>query len=362
MFSGSFDFEEDDMYIETEASVMTSGGAFRIVDLHADIPLDVDIKRRKGEHQVLERYHLGKLRKGLVSTIINPIYVEAEYKPAGALKRGLQILDAFMEDLNESHAFRLVRSYKEFLDAEAEGKIGMVLGVEGGEIIEDDLGLLRNFHRLGVRCFGLVWNQRNLMADGWDHAEDDQGLTDFGKKVIEELNRVGIIVDLSHMAPKSFSDALEATKHPVIVSHTVTSLLSPPHSTPSKKLHYQTDDHLKAVSNNGGIIGILAVNEPPVGVASYMPDLKAYCDHVEHAVRVAGPEHVGLGPDFGDYYFELAQAILPPGAKKETVKDLENHTKLGAVISELLRRGMSEEELHMITRDNFVRVLREVVG
>lgn len=184
----------------------------RIVDLHSDLPLDVTNRRAKGERNVLERFHVGKLRKGSVGVVISPIWVESEYKPFAALKRGLQIAEAFLEDLNESEDVRLLKNYEDYLRAEAEDKIGLILGSEGGEFIEDDLGLLRLFYRLGLRCFGFCWNQRNLMADGWDHYRDDRGLTDFGKQVVEELNRLRVIIDLAHMSRKGFWDVLEVTK------------------------------------------------------------------------------------------------------------------------------------------------------
>jgi len=322
----------------------------RVVDLHADLPLDVTKRRAKGERQVLERYHVEKLRKGLVTGLIAPIWVESSYKPASALKRGLQIAYALMEDLEESRSFRIVKNHDEFLDAEARSKIGLILGVEGGEIIEDDLGLLRIFHRLGVRCFGLVWNQRNLMADGWDHVKDDRGLTDFGKQAVEELDRLGIIVDLAHLAPRGFWDVLNVAKHPVIVSHTCTSRY------PS--LRSMTDDQLRAVASNGGIVGIFAVNTGAATVT--MPDLKTYCDHIEYAVKISGPEHVGLGPDFYDYFL---QDLREEYADKDfqLVRGLEDHSKLGAVVNELSRRGLSEEEIRLIARDNFVRIFKEVV-
>ena len=324
---------------------------FRIVDLHADLPLHVTERRTAGESRVLERYHLEKLRKGSVTAVITPIWVESSYKPSGALRRGLQILEAFEEDIDECPNFTLVRSYQEFLEAEAKEKIGLVLGVEGGEVIEDDLGLLRYFHRVGVRCFGLVWNQRNLMADGWEHPGAEQGLTDFGRQVLAELQRLGIIIDLAHMAPKSFWDVLKITKHPVIVSHTTTIR--------HRSLRSLTDDQLRAIASNGGLVGIYAVNTGTNTVS--VRDLRAYCDHVEHAIKVAGPEHVGLGPDFYDYFLEALSAEYPD-IKYQPVVDLEDHTKLGAVLSELHQRGLSDDEIYMISRDNFARILAKVVG
>jgi len=339
---------------------MWRGDPFRIVDLHADLPYHIIDRRSKGEHQVLERYHLEKLRKGYVSTLIAAIWVESSYKPAGALRRGLQIADALLEDLNESCSFRLVCDHQELLDAEKEDKISLILGVEGGEIIEEDLGLLRNFHRLGVRSFGLVHNERNLIADGIDHTDDDRGLTDFGKQVVEELDRLGIIVDLAHTTPKSFWDVLDVSNRPLILSHTLTSKdISP--NIKDKFHRTRTDDQLKAVASNGGIIGIYTVNMDGPSDIVKVPDLNAYCDHLEHAVKIVGPEHVGLGLDFVDYFPPNSMPSRPP-YRFTLVKDLENHSKLGAVISELSRRGLSDDELRMITRDNFIRVFKEVVA
>ena len=319
-----------------------------IVDLHADLPHEVIKQRETGQHQVLEHRFLNLFRTGSVSTVIAPIWLTQENKPNG-LKRGLQIADALLEDIKESEAFRLVTNHKELLDSERKRKIGLVLGCEGGEIIEDDLNLLHIYYRLGLRVFGFMWNQRNLLADGWDHVSDDRGLSDFGKQVVEELNRMKVVIDLAHMAPKGWWGVMDAAKHPLIVSHTSTR--GPP--DPSERA--MTDDQLKAVASNGGIIGIIAIYSQRV--IRSIPDLKAYCDHIEYVAKVAGPEHVGLGPDFGYY---LAGAIANDDS--QLVKDLEDHSKLPGILNELSRRGMSEKEIRMIARDNFVRVFSQVVG
>jgi membrane dipeptidase len=319
-----------------------------IVDLHADLPHEVIKQREAGQHQVLEHRFLNSFRTGSVGTVIAPIWLPQEYKPNG-LKRGLQIADAFLEDIKESKAFRLVTNHKELLDAERKKKIGLILGCEGAEIIEDDLNLLHVYHRLGLRIFGFMWNQRNLLADGWDHINDDRGLTDFGKQVVEELDRMRVVIDLAHMAPKGWWGVMDAAKHPLIVSHTSTR--GPP--DPSERA--MTDDQLRAVASNGGIIGIIAIYSQKI--IRSIPNLKAYCDHIEYVAKIAGPEHVGLGPDFGYY---LAGAIADDDS--QLVKDLEDHSKLPEILNELSRRGMSEKEIRMIARDNFVRVFNQVIG
>jgi membrane dipeptidase len=326
----------------------------RIVDLHADFPHQVIKKRPAREHKVLERYFAKLLRQGSVGTVIAPIWLTPEHKPNG-LKRGLQIAEALLEDIEESNAFRLVRNYKELLDAERKRKVGLIMGCEGGEIIEDDVNLLHVYHHLGLRVFGFMWNQRNLLADGWDHATDDQGLSDFGKQVVEEVEHMNVIIDLAHMAPKGWWDVVDMAKHPLIVSHTSTR--GPPNASDRA----MTDDQLRAVASNGGIVGIIAVYSEKT--IRSIPDLKAYCDHVEYVAKVAGPEHVGLGPDFGYWFFEGGQPETFAGwTDWKMTQDLEDHSKLPDVLKELSRRGMSEKEIRLIARDNFVRVFKQVVG
>jgi membrane dipeptidase len=310
-----------------------------IIDLHADLPSDVIKHRDAGEHSVMERRHLPKLTKGGFSGLVAPLWVETEYKPRRAMKRGLRMVDAFLEDLGESASFALAKSHEEFLNAESKSKIAVVLGCEGGEFIDGDLGLLRNYHRLGLRTFGFTWNQRNALADGMYHEKDDRGLTELGKQVLGELDRLGILVDLAHIAPKSFWGVIDAAKGPVMVSHGATSV--------HKSLRNSTDEQLRAIADGGGVFGIFAEN------AGDTHDLKAYIDHVMHAVKVAGVEHVALGPDFCDYLDDYSSPAM---------KGLEDHSKFGAVIPTLFKRGLSEEEVRMVARDNFLRVFREVVG
>jgi len=326
----------------------------RIVDLHEDFPHEVIKRRPRGERRVLEQQFLRYLKKGSVGTVVAPIWLTPEFKPSG-LKRGLQIVNAFLQDIEECHDFSLVTNLDDLIKTERNGKIGLIMGCEGGEIIEDDLNLLHIYYRLGLRVFGFMWNQRNLLGDGYDHMKDDQGLSDFGGRVVEELERLGVVIDLAHMAPKGWWGVMDAAKHPLIVSHTSTR--GPPNAS-DRAL---TDDQLRAVKANGGMVGIIAVYSE-AHIRS-VPDLKAYCDHVEYAAKIAGPEHVGLGPDFGYWFFENGVPETFAGWNDwKMTKGLEDHTKLPDVLQELSRRGMSDEEIRLIARDNFLRIFKEVVG
>ena len=237
--------------------------------MHADLPADVTKFRDIGERRVLERRHLPKLRKGGVTSLVAPVWVESKLKPDGAMKRALHILDAFFLDLAESEHFQVVTTPRRAPSAEASGKIAVIIGSEGGEFLEDDVGLIRVFHRLGMRVCGFVWNERNLLADGWYHHQDDRGLSDLGRKLVEEANDLHMLLDLTHIAPKSFYDVLETTDSPVMVSHGATAA----HTS----LRNTTDEQLRALAKNGGVFGPFAVNHgrpgrsPITSTTSSMP-------------------------------------------------------------------------------------------
>jgi len=316
-----------------------------IFDLHADLPADIVRRRELGEHQVLERQHHAKLTEGQIAGLIAPIWVESTHKPVGALKRALQIVDALYQDLAESTDFVLARNYEDLSNAGSANRIALVLGAEGGEFIEDDVGILRDFQRLGLRCFGFVWDQRNLLADGWTHKDYDRGLTEFGRQVVEELERLRILIDLAHIAPRSFWDVIEIAKRPLIVSHGATVR----HSA----LRSLTDEQLEAIAKNQGVVGICAVT------GGSTMDLDAFCDHVQHAVQVAGIHHVSFGFDFYDY---LVEQMMTEVGECNLMAGLENHSKTPGLLSELVRRGFSEKEIRFMACENFLRVFRDVVG
>jgi len=302
--------------------------------------------RDLGERRVLERKHLQKLRRGGVTSLVAAVWVESRFKPAGATNRALHILDALFQDLAESQHFALVTTQADLLRAEAQGKVAVIIGSEGAEFVEEDVGIIRLFYKLGMRVCGLVWNERNLLADGWYHHKDDRGLSEVGRQLVEEANGLRMLIDLTHISPKSFSDVLETTDSPVMVSHGATAV----HTS----LRNTTDEQLKALAKNGGVFGPFAVNHAQTRT------LSDYVDHIEHAVKVAGIEHVGLGPDFYDYLLDELKGH--PGGAPKLMLGLEDYTKLGAVPRELSRRGMSNKDVELVTRGNFLRLMKDVIG
>ncbi len=265
------------------------------------------------------------------------------------------------------------------------GKLAGILCVEGGHSIDDDLGILRMYHRLGARYMTLTWNNTNNWADGVLGEPRHGGLSYFGKEVVREMNRLGMFVDISHVAPTTFWDAISTTTKPVIASHSsAKAICAAPRNL--------EDDQIKAVANNGGVIGVNyeitfvgeayrvaknAVDEEkaeevkrvekdhPAGSEALgnslreldgrfdekvaelpKPHYTEIVDHIDHLASVAGIEHVGLGSDFDG-------ATMPEG--------MEDCTKVPLITDALVSRGYSEGDIRKVLGENFMRVMEEVL-
>jgi membrane dipeptidase len=258
-------------------------------------------------------------------------------------------------------------------------KIAAFLTVEGGHTIDDDLRVLRVYYQLGIRSMTLTHSRNNNWADSATDKPVHNGLTDFGKDVVREMNRLGMLVDVSHVADKTFYDALAVTTKPVIVSHSSMRAIS---DVPRNV----TDEMLWALAKNGGVIGItfgegfvnpkdaealrsaiqIETNAPllagrtlddyaaedvrklfgtRVKVESTVEDV---ADHIDHAVKIAGIDHVGIGSDFDG-------VSGPPNG-------LDDVSKMPALLAVLLERGYAEHDLKKILGGNYLRVIREVMG
>ena len=356
-----------------------------VVDGHADTISrflddgeDLGVETNKG-HIDLPRMARGGLDCQFMSCWVEPKYVERKQ----AALRALRMIDAVKRWIG-AHPERiaLARTAKDVRRAVAAGKVSGVLCIEGGHAIEDDLALLRVFHELGVRYMTLTWNNSTSWAHAARAAGPDTGLSAFGRDVVREMNRLGMLVDLSHVSEKTFYDALETSAVPVIASHSCARALCDHPRNPR-------DDQLRALARNGGVVGVnfysgflsqpfydgkkridaedeearAAVREAFRGDPARMdeelkkvsraydaneaamarPPLDVLVGHIEHMVRVAGVDHVGLGSDFDGV------TALPDGI--DDCRDLPRLTE------RLLDRGFTEADVRKILGENFLRVM-----
>ncbi len=353
-----------------------------VVDSHIDtlqrvLIEQVDISRRLADGHA----DLPRLREAGVRAPFFALWVPTYYKGSEAVRRTLQLRDA-MQQILDRHPdqIELVTDAAGVERITKADKIAAILTIEGGHQIADDLAVLRMYRRLGILSMTLTHFRNNNWADSSTDKPQHNGLTEFGKQVVREMNRIGMIVDISHVADKTFFDTLAVTTKPVIASHSSCRALS---NVPRN----MSDDQIRAVGKNGGVIGInfgpgflnqkdadnlmrsintMASQEPDLTGAALdkfaaerhyrdlrrsekaVATVKDAADHIDRVVKLAGVDHVGIGSDFDGI------GSVPIG--------LEDISKLPALTAELLRRGYKEPNVKKILSGNFLRVMREVTG
>ncbi len=314
-----------------------------IFDGHCDTLLAVlEGKRKLGERSPEGHIDLPRLREGGVTAQVFAIFIQDRYLPAGAARQTLRVLDTLYCELEENaDSFVLATRAEDIEGAKRAGKVAAVVGIEGAESLEGDLALLRMFYRLGLRLLTVAWSRRNQAADGVYESRTGGGLTNFGLQLVEQCNKLGVILDVSHLSPAGVKDVLETSSQPVIASHSNVHALCP---TPRNL----TDEQLIALAEKGGVVGVTFVPSF-ITEEGKEASLEKLLDHIDHIVRVAGIDHVGLGSDFDGF------GSPPPAG-------LEDATRLPGITVGLVERGYSESEVRRILGGNFLRVFRQVVG
>jgi membrane dipeptidase len=362
-----------------------------VVDTHADTP-----QRFVDEHWNftgplhggmlnLETAHSGNLAAEFFAMWVDP----SQYPANAYAQRTLALIDGTLEQVrNHPDKLQLCLSSDDILDAHKQKKFAVLIGIEGGHSIENDLDLLRTYHRLGARYMTLTWANTNDWADSSGDIHNasiphHNGLTPFGKQVIAEMNRLGMMVDISHVSDKTFWNVIDITRTPIIASHSCARVLT---DTPRNL----TDDMLRAVAANNGIVMVnfysafiddqwrLAWSAltperrqayqaldatykdkglpVPYTISSQIDrdfaaridraPFNSLIDHFDHIIRIAGIDHVGIGTDFDGV------PALPEGI--DTAADLPKIT------AALMTRGHTAADLHKLLGGNLLRVFREV--
>lgn len=342
-----------------------------LIDTHNDVPMkvlkgyDIAMPAPKGSTD------LARLKAGGVDAVFFAAYVPAaEARKGAAAEYCRSAIKAIREDIVAKHPrdFVLARTADEILAAGRQGKIAALIGIEGGHAIENSLDKLREFFQLGARYMTLTHSNTNGWADSSGDKPQHGGLNALGESVVREMNRLGMIVDISHVSDETFWDVMRVSKAPAIASHSSCRAL-----TNSKR--NMTDDMLRALGKNGGVVQInfacdfiseKARTEDPQGKRAVrskygqdMDTLRAeverrftratlsdVADHIEHAVKVAGIDHVGIGSDFDGI------DCAPAG--------IEDNAKFPALTRELIKRGYTREQIHKVYGGNTLRVMRAV--
>lgn len=313
-----------------------------VFDGHCDTILEImNHKRTLEKKSTTGHLDIPRMKEGGVDVQFFAVFIEDIYKPDRSLKRTLQLIDCFYREIkNNQDDISLVTNYDQIKEANRAGKIAAILSIEGGEALEGDLGVLRVLYRLGVRLLTLTWNQRNQIADGIGESRTGSGLTEFGLKVIDEMNDLRMLIDVSHLSETGFWDVVKRSKTPIVASHSNCYALCP-------HLRNLKDEQIKALADKDGVIGITFVPNF-LTQEKRKTTVKDVAGHIDYLVEKVGVDCVGLGSDFD------GTGGLPLG--------LEGVDKISNLTEELLDRCYKEREIEKILGGNFLRVFKEVVG
>jgi membrane dipeptidase len=355
-----------------------------VLDTHDDttqrfFSKDFDIAKRNADGSI----DIPRMREGGMNAIFFSIWIDGRIMGPPAIQKALDQIDAVHENVRRnSKDMMFCRSADDVRRAHAQGKIAALIGVEGGHMIGNDIRMVRIFGDLGVRYMTLSHFYNDEWADSSTDKPAHNGLTDYGKDIVREMNRQGIMVDISHVSDKTFYDALEVSKSPLIASHSSCRALC-------NHVRDMSDDMIKALAAKGGVIQINyevsfidqaykdASDKLSGGVVAILDRLKKECgddeacmgkkmnemhdkavadgklphvsweriiDHIDHAVKLVGADHVGLGSDFDG-------ASMPEG--------MEDASKLPKITEALMRRGYRDEDIRKILGGNLLRVMEQ---
>lgn len=326
------------------------------MDAHFDLAVDLDDRREQGVVKVYSERHSDLIDAGGWKCLVSSLFIHSWQMPEMALRKALDQISALIAETEEqSDKIVLCTSIAEVDRANAEGSVGIMISFEGVDPLGTDLSLLRVFHRLGVRAVGLVWSRRNHAGDGAPFAPRREGtrggLTDFGVAVLSEAERLGMLVDISHLNDEGVGDVARFATKPFIASHSNARSVTP-------VMRNLTDEQIKLVASRGGVIGmngtsafVSSDNRPDIGA----PEL---CEHIDHIVKLVGDDHVGLGLDCCDRLADFYSS--PPSLPSYDV--IPDHGKLPELVAVLIEKGYSDESVSKIIGGNFRRVYCEVVG
>ena len=356
-------------------------------DLHIDTPSRmVSEGLNLAESYPYTCVDIPKMKQGGLNAGFFAVFAPARnITPLESVKQGLRIIDVIVEEVKRHPKdLLLATSSNDVLRSRREGKIGILLGVEGGHMIDSSLEVLRQFYRLGVRYLGLTHSGNTPWVGAAEYpAEGPKGLNDFGREVVREMNRLGMMVDMAHASDQAFYDAVETSKAPILNTHAACRAVS-------KHARNLTDDMLKALARNGGVLGVAyysgmldaghaarfgelahiarqrgevrkqfagggekkrlseelwKLNLAEVKMIGQVP-ISRFVDHVEHAAKVAGIDHVGIGSDYDSIGLKL-----PEG--------LEHIGKTPALITALKARGFSDVAVAKVMGGNMLRAMQK---
>lgn len=308
------------------------------VDFHCDtlyrlVEKDTDFTKRGLEGHV----DLPRMIEGQVHLQVFAAFGVPKHMRKNAATMVLKMIDKMYEIIEKTGKFKLILKGEDIDKAKEEGKIGALLFIEGGEALEGEIALLRMFYRLGVRALTLTWSLRNDLGDGVEGVEEG-GLTSLGEEVVREMNRLGMIVDVSHLNEKGFWDVIDISKKPIIASHSDCKALCP-------HKRNLTDEQIKAIAQKGGVIGINFA--PQFLREDGKATIEDVLNHIDHICELVGEDYIGFGSDFDGI--------------SSTPEGLSDISYFPLILEGLKKRGYTQEQIDKISHKNFENLIKKIL-
>jgi membrane dipeptidase len=329
-----------------------------VVELHNDLILLVDHYDGKREPGHFREYWLPELRAGGVDVQVLPVSVDERFQSEGALRRTLLLIERIHRIVDEHPGeLALCLTGADVDAATVEGKIAVVIAIEGAHALGQDPALVRTLWRVGVRILSFTHLGRTFMADGSGLDDTSDGrLTAHGIEVFRELERLGIVFDLSHLGRGGVDHVLELATRPLFATHSACRGIVDIHRN-------LTDDQIRRIAEVGGVIGVAAAI--PAFIDPADPSAERVVDHVERIAELTNFDHVAIGPDFvDDLYRQLYGGWVFPNLLEAEpgAGELARPSDLPKVTEAMVRRGFGEGDIRKVLGENALRVLREVMG
>jgi len=338
--------------------------SFTVVDGHSDLVADILRRRQRGEKAVLLHCYAQELRNAGIRVLMMSTGGDAPVQNIGSddpmwctLKRVL----AIQQEADESAAaVALCRSVADVEAAIEADKIALLMMIEGGRPLRDDLDAVKFYYLIGIRSIQLTWNARNLLGDGCAESATGGKLTRFGKAVVQEMNSLGMLIDLSHSSESTFYSVAETSTSPFIVSHANARALC-------NHVRNLTDDQIKLLAQKGGLMGTCFF---PRFIDPERPSLERLLDHVDHIAGLVGTDYIAIGADLIYYALDIFEAELTGGrgagiyggSTFDIPDDLKDLRSFPLFSRGLLHRGYSHDDVDKIMGRNLLRVYKQVIG
>lgn len=345
------DIKVEEIYLQRAMDLHKNTPA---VDAHLDLAGEVLLRHQAGEKEVVKNHYLPNFQKAGIRLVASSIFVET-----GNLDRGwenaLEQIAALRKDIEGLEEVSIVESGRDIEKALEEGKIGILLYMEGLDCIGGDIDRLNTLHGLGVRGAALTWSRPNALANGCckasEHKQVYGGLSGAGKEAVKRLEELSMFVDVSHLNDEGFEDLCKIAERPFIATHSNSRKVF-------DSFRNMTDEQMRRLAARGGIMGVNGCRCIAGSLGGN--HLEMLCRHIEYEAEIMGAEHVGYGFDLCDSYDEARAALR--GEKCERNGDcLLNHGQVPLVTAALLQRGMDEESLKKIIGGNFLGYFKEMI-